>query len=72
MQVRWNNIFGLMLMIFGLYLFLKLRPFFKNIIEDINSVRYYHHNDPLLQIITLGLLCVTVLAAIKILSNRKK
>ena len=71
MNIRWGNILGLMLIIFGIYLFLKLRPFLENAIEDLNS-GYYHHGDPVFRIAVLGILCITLIGAIKIFSDRKR
>ena len=71
MRVRWENVFGLMLLIFSIYLFIKMGPFLKNLFEDLNG-GYYHHDDPLLRVLMLGLLCLTVLAALTIISNRRK
>ncbi len=71
MGIRWNNIFGLMLLIFGIYLFLKMRPFFKNAFEDINSAPY-RHGSPIYGLAILGVLCITVVAVVKILSERNR
>jgi hypothetical protein len=71
MNIRWGNIFGLMLIIFGIYLFIKMRPFLGNAIEDLNS-GYYHHGDPVFRIAVLCILCITLIGALKILSGRKR
>lgn len=71
MKIRWGNIFGLMLLIFGVYVFLKMRPFLENVFEELNS-GYYHCGNPILGIAVLGLLCITLIGALRILSNRKR
>jgi len=71
MHIRWENIFGLLLLIFGIYLFVKMRPFLETLFEDVNHVHYYGRGpEQLIRVLMLGLLCLTVLAAIKIFSNR--
>ena len=73
MHIRWDNIFGLLLLIFGIYLFVKMGPFFENLFTEINQV-YYYGDGPgqLLKVLMLGLICLTVLAAITIISNRRR
>ena len=72
MRIRWENIFGLLLLIFGIYLFVKMRPFFENLFTEVNQVYYYGYGlGRLIKVLMLALLCLTVLAAIKIISNRR-
>ena len=70
MRIRWENVFGLMLLIFSIYLFIKMRPFLKNLFENING-GYYHQDGPVLRVLMLRLLCLKVLEALKIISNRR-
>jgi subtilase family serine protease len=72
MEIRWNNVFGLLLLILGIYLLLKMRPFFSNAFEDINSAHYYHHGNPIHGLVILGIICITVVAVVKILSERRR
>ena len=73
MRIRWENIFGLLLLILGIYLFVKMRPFLESVFEDANHVHYYGSGpEQLMRVFMLGLLCLTVVAAITILSNRRK
>ncbi|MHC4728282.1 MAG: hypothetical protein ACYS17_13760 [Planctomycetota bacterium] len=69
MRIRWENIFGLMLLAFFIYLFIKMKPFWEHIFESINGVYYYRH-DLLLKVLMLTLLCLTAVAIAKIISRR--
>ena len=71
MRIRWENIFGLLLLIFSIYLFVKMRPFFKNLFEEINQAYYYGYGSGLfIKVLILGLLCITAVAIAKIISRR--
>ena len=71
MRIRWENIFGLLLFIFAVYMFFKMRPFFNNLFEEVNQVQYYGHGPSmLLRVLMLGLLCLTAIAVAKIISKR--
>jgi hypothetical protein len=71
MRVKWENIFGLLLLIFAVYLFIKMRPFFNNLFEDVNQVHYYGYGPSmLLRVLMLGLVCLTAVAVAKIISRR--
>ncbi len=70
MRIHWENIFGLLLLIFGIYLFVKIRPYLDRIFEDLANGYYYHSHDPMLRIIMFGLICVTIVAVAKIISKR--
>jgi len=74
MRIRWENIFGLLLLIAGIYLFVKMRPCLENLFDDANHVHYYYGGGPeqLTRALMLGLLCLTVIAAITIFSNRRR
>ena len=69
MRIRWENIFGLLLLIFGIYLFVKIRPYLNRIFEDLANGYYYHSHDPMLRVIMFGLICVTIVGVVKIISK---
>ncbi|TKJ38326.1 MAG: hypothetical protein CEE38_06095 [Planctomycetes bacterium B3_Pla] len=69
MRIRWENIFGPLLLIFGIYLFVKIRPYLDRVFEDLAD-GYYYRYDPMLRIIIFGLVCVTIVAVAKIISKR--
>lgn len=70
MDIRWGNIFAVLLIIFGIYLFVKMRPLLENIFENLNSSGW-RNDDPTITVIVLGLLCMTVLGIVKIISSRR-
>ena len=70
MRIRWENIFGPLLLIIGIYLFVKIRPYLDRVFEDLADGYYYHRYDPMQGIIIFGLVCVTIVAVAKIISNR--
>ena len=70
MRIRWENVFGLMFFIFCIYLFFKVKPYLNRIFEDLADGYYYHSHDPMLKVIMFGLICVTIVAVAKIISNR--
>ena len=70
MRVKWENIFGLLLLIFAVYLFIKMRPFFNNLFNEVGQIRYYGHGPVMLiRVLMLGLLCLTAVAIAKIISK---
>ncbi len=70
MRIRWDNVFGLMFLILCIYLFVKARPYLNRVFEDLADGYYYHSHDPMLGVIIFGLVCVTIVAVVKIISNR--
>ncbi len=70
MRIRWENIFGVLLLIFGIYMFVKIRPCLDRVFEDLADGYYYHSHDPMLRVIMFGLICVTIVAVAKIISKR--
>ena len=69
MLILWKNMFGLMFLIFCIYLFIKAKPFLNRILEDLADGYYYDHS-PALKVAMFGLICVTIVAVVKILSKR--
>ena len=69
MRIRWENMFGLMFFIFCIYLFFKVKPYLDRIFEDMANGYYYHSYDPAFKIIMFGLICVTIVSVVKIISK---
>ena len=71
MKIYWANIFGLLLLIFTVYLFFKMQPALNDFLDGNNRVRYYGH-DPtsLISILKLGIVCFTAIAIAKVISRR--
>ena len=70
MRIRWENIFGPLLLIFGIYLFIKIRPYLDLVFEDLADGYYYHRYDPMQRVIVLGLICLVIVAVARIISKR--
>jgi len=70
MRIRWDNLFGLMALVLCIYLFIKAKPYLDRVFEDLADGYYYHSRDPMLRVIIFGLVCVTIMAVVKIISNR--
>ena len=70
MRIRWENVFGIMFLIFCIYLFIKSKPYMDRIFEDLAGGYYYHSHSPVLRLAIFGLMCVTLVAVVKILSKR--
>lgn len=71
MRIRWDNIFGLMLVIFLIYLFVRLKPFLERKFEDLSYVRYGNRFDPVTEILVIGILCFTVIAVVQIINRNR-
>jgi hypothetical protein len=68
MRIKWGNIFALAILICLVILLLRLP-------EVMNRLSYtiwipYYINDPVFGILVFGLICITVVAVVKILSRR--
>lgn len=70
MRIRWERIMGISLLGVFIYLFFKVKPYLNRIFEDLADGYYYHSHDPMLRVIMFGLICVTIVAVAKIISNR--
>jgi hypothetical protein len=68
MRVRSERILGIILLGVFLYFSLKLRPFLKHVFETANQDCGY---DKPVKSIMLAILCLTLLAAIKLILTRK-
>ena len=71
MQIRWDNIFGLILLVTGIYLVFKILPLLRTFLESLNDGQY-GGGDPFYQFLGLGLLCVTVLGMVAIVFRRRR
>ena len=69
MRIRWENVFGLMFLIFCIYLFFKAKPCLDRMFENWTNVYYYSYN-PVVRVAMFGLVCLTIVAVVKILSKR--
>ena len=68
MRIKWANIFALAILICLIILLCKLPRILDRLPQIIDPPHYI--NDPAYVIMILGLICVTIVAVIKILSNR--
>ena len=68
MKIKWGNIFALAILICLIILLFKL-PLILDRLPQTIEVPYYI-NDPGYVIMILGLICITIVAVIKILSGR--
>lgn len=67
MKIKWNRIVAIGLLALSLYLWCKMQPFLKNIWEVTHQDWGY---DSPMKSIMLGVLCLTFLAAIKLLTRK--
>ena len=67
MRIRWERIIGFILLGFFIYLFCKLRPLLSDLLETANHD--YGYRNPV-KVIMLGILCLTLLGAIKLLFKK--
>lgn len=68
MRIKWGNIFALAILICLVILLLRLP-------EVLDRLSYtiwvpYYVNDPTFGMFALGLICITIVAVVKILSRR--
>jgi hypothetical protein len=68
MQIRWDRIVGIVLIGSFLYLFCKLQPFLRNLVDSANQD---YGQDPLIiRILMLGLVCLTFVGGIKLMLRK--
>jgi hypothetical protein len=72
MRIRWANIFGLLLVSFCIYLFVKLKPYLDRLFDDLADNYYsgYYDYSPTMKIAVFSLICVTLVAVIKIIMRK--
>ena len=68
MRIKWENIIVLVLIITLIVLLYKLPSLLRRLSEDFGTV-YYHGGDPVLGIPALGIVCMTILGIVKIISS---
>jgi hypothetical protein len=68
MKIKWTNIFGLAFLIFIITLMFKLPGMLDGISYRIDFPYYFH--DPIYGLMFLCLICVTIVAVVKVLSNK--
>lgn len=69
MQIRWNNIFGLLALMFLFYIFVKAQPVVKEFFEEL-KYNSFMSNDPVWQFFTLSLFCLSAIAIFVIIFRR--
>ena len=67
MRIRWERILGVFSLVVFVYLSVKLGPFVGHLL-DVANQDYDYHNP--IKAIMLGVLCLTLLAAIKLLIRK--
>ena len=67
MRIRWERILGVFSLAVFIYLSVKLRPFVSHLLDVANQD--YDYQNPIKSIM-LGVLCLTLLAAIKLLLRK--
>jgi hypothetical protein len=71
MQIKWTNVFAILFIVFAIYLFFKAKPVIDRLFENFESMPL--RQDPgTFAIILLGMILITVVAVVKIISNRKE
>lgn len=71
-QIRWDNIFGALLLIFCIYVFIKLMPIMHQWFESVRYGFYFPAESPAMKVMLLGLLCVSAVAIVKIIMNNRR
>ena len=70
MRIKWENIIALVLIITLIVLLYKLPPLLRRLSEDFGTL-YYHGSDPIVGILALGIICITILGIVKIISSNR-
>ena len=69
MKIKWDNIFKLIILIGIIVLLFKLPAILDRMPNTIELPMYVSDN-PTFGVMSLGLICITIIAVAKILSNR--
>ena len=67
MRIRWERIMGVFSLVIFVYLSVRLRPFIGHLLDVANQD--YDYQNPIKSIM-LGVLCLTLIAAIKLLISK--
>ena len=71
MTIKWQNLFIILFVGFAIYLFIKAKPAIDRFFENLEYMPL--RQDPgTLAVILLGMILVTIVAVVKIISNRKQ
>lgn len=70
MRIKWENIIALVLIITLIVLLYKLPSLMRRLSEGFGTV-YYHGGDPETGILALGIVCITILGIVKIISSNR-
>lgn len=72
MQIKWKNVFGVMFLVFLLCMFIKVSPMVIKILEEVadNIVYFGSFRGPTLPVMIIGMLCVSAVAIVKIISRK--
>ena len=68
MRIKWGNVFAFAILICLVILLFRLSDLVDRI--ELNFWLPYYMHDPAYGMMVLGLICVTIVAVAKILSNR--
>ena len=70
MQIKWANVFAILFIVFAICLFFRAKPAVDRLIENFESMPL--RQDPgTITVIILGMILITVVAVVKIISNHK-
>ena len=69
MRIKWENIICLMLLIILIVLLFKLPPILRTLSDDVDTL-YRDSNNPAAGLAALGVVCITILGIIIVLSRR--
>ena len=70
MTFNWANVFAILFIAFVIYLFIKAKPVIDRLFENFESMPL-RQNPGTFAVIILGMILITVVAVVKIISNRK-
>jgi hypothetical protein len=71
MEIRWGNIFAVLMIIFAIYLFFKAKPAIDRFFEDLEYMPM-RHDHGMFALTIFAMILITAVAVIKIISNRKQ
>ncbi|MFC1675948.1 hypothetical protein ACFL3G_02660 [Planctomycetota bacterium] len=71
MRIKWENIIPLVVIITLIVLLVKLPSLLESLSDDFGAL-HSSDGDPVFGLMSLGLICVTVLAIFKVISNNKR
>ena len=70
MQIKWTNVFAILFIAFAIYLFFRAKPAIDRLSENFESMPL--RQDPgTFAVIILGMILITIVAVVKMISNRK-